>query len=183
MPKIRVLAGIGLLAVAAVGVLYGVYGPVHDQPQKPAALVTEASAKPAPAVAFTDARGGRHALSDYKGRYLLMNLWATYCAPCVAELPSLARLKAQVPGLSVVAVDVGRDSAAAADQFLKSHKAGGLDTYVDSNIALVRAFGAYGLPVTVLIDPQGKVVARAEGGADWSTPQAIAYFKALIAGS
>ena len=66
-----------------------------------------------------------------------------------------------------------------ADQFLKSHKAGGLDTYVDSNIALVRAFGAYGLPVTVLIDPQGKVVARAEGGADWSTPEAIAYFKQL----
>lgn len=181
MPKIRLLAGLGLLAVLACGVLYGIgYSPVHDKPQRPAALVAQPGTPAAPAVAFTDAKGGRHSLSDFRGHYLVLNLWATYCAPCVAELPALARLKQAVPGLDVVAVDVGRDSPDVADAFLKSHKAGGLDTYSDTDIALIRAFRAVGLPVTVLIDPQGRVLFRAEGGAAWDAPDSIAYFKDLI---
>lgn len=184
MSKIRLLAGLGLLAVLACGVLYGIgYSPVHDKPQRPAALVTQPGAKAAPDAAFTDAKGGRHSLGDFRGHYLLLNLWATYCAPCVAELPALAKLKQAVPDLQVVAVDVGRDSPQLADAFLKAHKAGGLDTYSDTDIALIRAFRAVGLPVTLLIDPQGHIVARAEGGAAWDAPDSIAYFQTLAAGS
>ena len=69
-------------------------------------------------------RAARHALAAFKGHYVLLNLWATWCAPCVAELPSLAKLQAAVPGLTVLAVDVGRDKADAAGAFLKSHNAG-----------------------------------------------------------
>ena len=106
-------------------------------------------------------RAARHALADFKGHYVLLNLWATWCAPCVAELPALAKLKAAVPGLKVLAVDVGQDKADAAAAFLKSHNAAQLGTYVDTDMALMHAFGAYGLPTTVLIDPKGKEIATA----------------------
>jgi len=109
-----------------------------------------------PQVAFNDARGNRISLAQFKGRYVLLNLWATWCAPCVRELPALARLHSAVANrrFQVVAVDIGRGGAADARSFLAAHDAGALDTYVDSNLALLRAFGAYGLPLTVLIDPK-----------------------------
>lgn len=181
MSKVKIAAGIGLLAVLACGVLYGIgYWPVHaGAGKRPPVLVTQAAPKPAPSVAFADAAGVRHALAAYRGKYVLLNLWATYCAPCVAELPALARLKAEVPGLTVLAVDVGRDTPDAAAAFLKSHKADSLGTYVDTNIALIAAFKAYGLPTTVLIDPSGNIIARAEGPAEWGSDDTVTYFKTL----
>ena len=184
MSKIKLLAGIGLLVLIAAGVLYGMgYWPVHKGAAMPAVLVAEKAPAPAPMVAFGDAAGARHGLGDYKGHYVLLNLWATWCGPCVAELPSLAKLKAAVPGLTVLAVDVGRDTAPAAEAFLKGHHAEALGTFVDTDIALIRAFGAYGLPMTVLIDPGGKVIAKSNGGADWASPDMVAYFKSITANS
>lgn len=174
-----------LAAVAAIasGFLYGKgLLNVHQGAVKPASLAVlelQKTPKAAPRVAFTDAAGGRHALSAFKGRYVLLNMWATYCAPCVAELPALTRLKGAVPGLKVLAVDLGRDKPAVADAFLKSHDAAGLGTLVDTDKSMMSAFRVYALPTTVLIDPEGKVVARAEGPAEWAAPESVDYFKAL----
>jgi thiol-disulfide isomerase/thioredoxin len=173
------------LGAAVLAVLYGMRGAtVHADRGPPAALAPFAAAKtPAavPEVAIGDAAGARVSLASFKGRYVLLNLWAPWCAPCVKELPALARLKAAVPKdrLSVIAVDVGRGTAADARSFLDGHDAKALDTYVDSNIAVLTAFGAYGLPLTVLIDPQGREVGRAVGPAQWDSPEAIAWFKTL----
>lgn len=136
-----------------------------------------------PQVAFNDARGHRISLAQFKGRYVLLNLWATWCAPCVRELPALAHLHSAVANgrFQVVAVDIGRGGAADARSFLAAHDAGALDTYVDSNLALLRAFGAYGLPLTVLIDPKGREIGRALGPATWDTPESLDYFRALTA--
>jgi len=179
----KILISLAVLCALAFGVLYGI-GLLHvheglKPPASLAALIAEKPAKPAPAVSFADARGGRYSLAGYRGRYVLLNLWATWCAPCVAELPALASLAGSARGLKVIAVDVGRDKPDMADQFLKSHNAAGLGTYVDSDITMVRAFGAYGLPMTVLIDPQGKVIAKAAGPANWNAPDAVDYFKRL----
>jgi thiol-disulfide isomerase/thioredoxin len=177
--------GAVLAAAALAAVLYGMRGgTVHADTAPPAALAPfAASVKPAavPQVAIGDATGARLTLASFKGRYVLLNLWAPWCAPCVKELPALARLKAAVPKaqLAVVAVDVGRGSAADARSFLDGHNAKALDTYVDSNIALLRAFGAYGLPLTILIDPQGREIGRAVGPAQWDNPDAISYFRSL----
>jgi thiol-disulfide isomerase/thioredoxin len=178
-----------LAAVAAIvsGVLYGKgLLNVHQGAVKPASLAVlepQKEAKAAPAVTFTDIRGGRHALADFKGRYVLLNLWATWCAPCVSELPALARLKTQVPGLAVLAVNIWkRDKPADIDAFLKGHDAAALGTLTDADVTLTRAFGATVFPTTVLIDPKGDVVARAEGPAEWATPEAVDYFKALTGG-
>jgi len=169
--------------LVAVGVLYGIgYGPVHAKPAMPAPLAAETKAAAVPKTPFVDATGGKHSIADFKGHYVLVNLWATWCAPCVAELPSLVKLQAAVPGLKVLPVDVGHDTPEKAAAFLKDHKADSLGIYVDTELALLHAFGAYGLPTTVLIDPSGKEIAKAQGPSDWGSPQSVAYFKSLTSG-
>ena len=97
----------------------------------------------------------------------------------MSELPSLVKLQAAVPAIKVLAVDVGHDKPEKAAAFLKDHKADSLGVNVDTELALLHAFGAYGLPTTVLVDPSGKEVAKAQGPAEWSSPQFVAYFKSL----
>lgn len=145
----------------------------------PQPLSAPSKASLAPPTLFADATGAKHKIADFKGHYVLVNLWATWCAPCVSELPALAKLQATVPGLKVVAVAEGHDQAAAAPAFLKSHKIAELGTYLDTDMALLKDFGAYGLPATVLIDPNGKEIANAQGPGQWASPAMVAYFKDL----
>lgn len=164
----------------AMGFLYGIgTGAVNAGPAIPAPLTAETKAPPVPKAVFVDAAGGKHSIGDFKGKYVLVNLWATWCAPCVKELPSLVKLQAAVPGMKVLAVDVGHDTPQKASAFLKDHKVESLGVYVDTELALLHAFGAYGLPTTVLIDPKGKEVAKAQGPAEWNAPEFVAYFKSL----
>ncbi len=186
----KIVISLAVLCALGFGVLYanGLLD-VHESrktrdltpPAPIKALVLEKELKQAPAVSFADIQGGRHALADFKGRYVLLNLWATWCAPCVAELPALATLKLRVPALKVLAVDVYlKDKPADIDAFLKSHKASALGTLTDADRSVSRSFGASSLPVTVLVDPQGRIMARAEGPAEWAAPEAIDYFKMLV---
>ena len=165
-----------------LGVLYGIgASAVHAAPAMPRPLKAETPAKTAPALVFADARGVRHSLAQFRGRYLLLNMWATWCAPCVAELPALARLKAAVPNMHVLAVDLTGKTQTPAKSlaFLKEHKADSLGAYVDTERMFMRGFIAAVMPTTVLIDPSGKVVARAEGPAEWASPTFVNYFKSL----
>ena len=171
----------GKAAVLLVlGVLYGI-APSHAKPAMPAPLAAETKAGPVPKAVFVDAKGGKHSIGDFKGKYVLVNLWATWCAPCVRELPSLAKLQAAVPGLKVLAVDVEKKKPEDAAAFLKSHQADTLGVYVDTELALLHTFGAYGLPTTVLVDPKGNAIAKAQGPAEWNAPEFVAYFKSLAA--
>jgi thiol-disulfide isomerase/thioredoxin len=179
----KIIISLAVIAAVALGVLYGKgLLSVHqglEPPASLAALVLEKSPKAAPDVRFADPAGTRHALEAFRGRYVLLNLWATWCGPCVNELPSLARLSRFAPGVRVVAVDTGDRDTVDAAGFLKSHDAGNLVAYRDSEKVMMRNFGAFALPMTVLIDPQGKIVAKAMGPADWGTPEAVAYFKRI----
>lgn len=187
MPRSLILA---ILVGAAVllAVLYGKMGPKpnpaavpREAPAALALLKKTEPAKPVPAVAFAGPGGAMKSLDAFKGKIVVLNLWAPWCGPCVKELPSLAALQKALPAekFVVVPVDAGRDSLPEAQAFLVAHGAGNLQTYSDPNAAVLRAIGAYGLPVTLLIDKDGKEIARAEGTPDWSNPEAIAYFKAL----
>lgn len=174
---------IPLIAVLA-GVLYVIHtGTVHVSTQPPAALarlVLNAQPQAAPVVGFSEAAGKRETLASFRGHYVLLNLWATWCAPCVRELPQLAQLKSAIPSLQVVAVNVGRDDTAQTAAFLKTHDAGLLTVYVDTDAALIRAFGAEGLPFTVIIDPDGREIAHAMGPCDWIAAGAVNYLRMLI---
>jgi thiol-disulfide isomerase/thioredoxin len=183
MPRRNIAALAAAAFFAVVLVLYVIHvRTVHaSEPASLAALMMDPQPTAMPQVAFADPGGGHHTLAAYKGRYVLLNLWATWCAPCVQELPALARLQAAVPGMTVVTVNAGRGNAADTQAFLKAHGAAGLPAFMDSNSALIRAFGAAGLPLSILIDPQGREIARASGPANWDDSSAIAYFKSLTA--
>jgi thiol-disulfide isomerase/thioredoxin len=178
----KIIISLAVIAALAMGILYarGLLS-VHQGMEPPASLAAlrlQKPAKTAPDVTFVTAGGQRVALSSFKGRYVLLNLWATWCAPCVAELPQLARLSAFAPGIKVVAVNTDRGDVDAAG-FLKEHSASGLVVFKDADHVMMRSFVTPTLPVTVLIDPTGKVVARADGPADWDNPEAVAYFKRI----
>ena len=178
----KIIISLAVIAALALGVLYGKgLLTVHQGFQPPASLAVlqlEKTPKPAPDVRFTDAAGGGHALDAFRGRYVLLNMWATWCGPCVNELPSLARLAQFAPGLKVLAIDTDHEKVDAAG-FLKSHSAGALPVYVDSERMMLRSFVVPGLPTTILIGPDGKVIARAEGPADWGSEESVVYFKRI----
>ncbi|HVI98206.1 MAG TPA: TlpA disulfide reductase family protein [Sphingomonas sp.] len=121
----------------------------------------------APAVSFTAPDGKAVTLADFKGKPVLLNLWATWCAPCVAELPTLDALAVQRgDALTVLTVSQDLDGKAKAVPFLKEKGIAHLPAYTDPKLALSLAYQA-NLPTTVLIDAQGREVWRVLGSMDW----------------
>ncbi len=131
---------------------------------------------PAPGEVFTDLAGARVRLADFEGRMVLLNFWATWCAPCVREMPSLDRLRAALGdrGLSVVAVSIDRAGLKVIRPFAERLKLTRLGLYHDPKGALFRAFGVTGLPASFLIDRNGGIVGAYVGAAEWDGPEARA---------
>jgi len=131
---------------------------------------------PAPPEAFTDLTGNRVRLADFEGRVVLLNFWATWCAPCIREMPSLDRLQAVLGdrGLSVAAVSIDRGGVKAIRRFAKRLGLAHLGLYHDPEGALFRAFGVTGLPASFLIDPDGAILGAYAGPAEWDGPEARA---------
>jgi thiol-disulfide isomerase/thioredoxin len=138
--------------------------------------------KALPEAALLDAAGAPVALSDWSGQWVVLNFWATWCAPCRHEMPSLDRLQAAMPGIAVVPVATGRNSVTAIDKFYAEAGVSLLPNLRDDNSALARGMGIMGLPVTVILNPQGQEVARLIGDAEWDSPSAQAVLAALVAG-
>ncbi len=138
-----------------------------------------------PPLHFTDGAGQPVALSDFTGRVVLLNLWATWCSPCVRELPSLDRLQAALgsPAFQVVALAEDRGGAATVLPFLKQRQIQGLTAYLDAPGAATAVFETQGLPTTILIDRDGREVARMLGGTDWDAGTARQAVEALVMGS
>jgi thiol-disulfide isomerase/thioredoxin len=128
--------------------------------------------KPVPDVAFDDPDGGETSLAEFAGKPLLVNLWATWCAPCVKELPTLDRLSWGATGPRVVAISQDMGPHASVEAFLNSHKIANLDAYQDPKMALSGALGAEVLPTSILYDAHGKEVWRYVGDLDWTSDEA-----------
>jgi thiol-disulfide isomerase/thioredoxin len=179
---IAILAAIAIAASAAA--LYVIRSrTVHGSapPEALSRLAAVSKPRSLPAVAFTDARGGRVSLAVFRGRTVLLNLWATWCAPCVRELPALAHLQRALPNLTIVAVNEGRETAPATASFLKAHGAQALRVYLDADHAFLAALGVEGLPLSVLVDASGVERAQASGPAEWDDPDAIAWLRDVAA--
>lgn len=134
---------------------------------------------PQPDLPIFNAQGEQTALAALPGRVRLVNVWATWCAPCLHEMPTLAALQQEfgAKGLYVAAVNVdGAEKLELAVEMLGNLGQGRLDFYVDPSLSMPVRLNAPGLPISVLYDAQGRELARLMGGADWSSPEA----KALI---
>lgn len=146
---------------------------IHEEPQ----AVSEA--------AFEGEGGAETTLQDLAGEVVVLNFWATWCAPCREEMPTLARLQEALgeEGVRVVTLATGRNDPLEVDRFLSEVGAEDLPRWRDPRQALARGMGVLGLPVTVILNREGQEVARLTGDADWSSDSALAILRALAAES
>jgi thiol-disulfide isomerase/thioredoxin len=131
--------------------------------------------RPAPELSFAARDGSPAGLADFRGHWLLVNLWATWCAPCVREMPSLDRLQATLGDrLMVLAVSEDRGAAHVVTPFLEKLDLASLHIYLDPKSAVGQGLGARGLPTTFLLDGEGRIRAQLEGAAAWDSPEMLA---------
>lgn len=146
------------------------------QPMDPPRPVTD---KP---FADTGVADGWRTLADYRGNGVVLNFWATWCAPCVRELPSLDRLHAAVAddGIHVLTLSLDRGGTIVIRRFFEKLGIRNLPVLVDRGGQVFRKFHSKGLPTTVLIDSRGFEIGRVTGPAEWDTPGAIAFIRARL---
>jgi thiol-disulfide isomerase/thioredoxin len=135
-----------------------------------------------PDAVLLDAEDGQHALADYRGKWVVLNFWATWCAPCRQEMPSLDRLQAAMPEIAVVPVATGRNAVEGIKRFFEEAEVKGLPIRRDPQSEFARAMHVMGLPVTIILNPEGQEVARLIGDAEWDSDSAKAVLTALVAG-
>ena len=139
--------------------------------------------KQAGSATFTDFEGTAElALSDYEGKWVLVNFWATWCAPCRKEMPHLAELQYELGGddFEVVTIATGRNPPAGMKKFFSEIGVDNLPMHRDPKSALAREMGVLGLPITVILNPEGQEIARLQGDADWASDNAKAILTTLI---
>jgi thiol-disulfide isomerase/thioredoxin len=188
------LAAAGALAagtLAAVTLLRKPEGPEIHTPvatdesvklQAISVMVPTDPPAPPPAVAFDDVDGVAHRLADFAGKGLVVNLWATWCVPCVAEMPALQDLarKIAAQGILVLPLSSDRGGAAVVRKFYAAHGIDALPIWLDPKGEAARSFGARGLPTTLIIDRRGREVGRLEGAVDWAAAAALTEIPRLV---
>ncbi|MEZ5826718.1 MAG: TlpA disulfide reductase family protein, partial [Geminicoccaceae bacterium] len=140
--------------------------------------------KPLPPITLLTMNGEETGLDAHRGDVVVLNFWATWCAPCKREMPSLARLQDEFEGeaLQVVALAVDRAGPEKIEQFMSEAEASSLTVYRDPKMASMKDFELRGLPTTLLVDRDGQIVARHDGFAEWDTPEVISSVRTLLEG-
>lgn len=138
---------------------------------------------PVPQISFIDDAGQKLDLTAFKGKITLVNLWATWCAPCVQELPALQKLKAKHDNadFAVVTISEDRGGAKTVLPYLEKQGLTGLTRYLDPQSEIARGIKARGLPTTLLLDRDGREIGRLEGIAEWDGPEAATLIDWYIA--
>lgn len=139
-------------------------------------------APPAPDTPFVRENGDVVTLQGFKGKVVLVNFWATWCAPCIREMPSLDRLAAALGNQDflVAAISVDRGGAKTARPFLDKLGVRNLRLFLDPKMALAVTLGVRGMPTTFLLDRQGRVVGALAGLAQWDSPEAEALIRSYL---
>ncbi|HUR43782.1 MAG TPA: TlpA disulfide reductase family protein [Aestuariivirga sp.] len=140
--------------------------------------------KPLPEIHFTDGTGKARTLEEFKGKVVLLNIWATWCAPCRKEMPTLDRLQVALggPDFEVLPLSIDSKGLEAVNKFYAETGVEHLSHYVAPSAG--EAFdklGIFGLPETFLIDRQGQELGRRAGPAEWDSPEMTAFLKNVIA--
>jgi peroxiredoxin len=126
-------------------------------------------------------KGEEISLSQFKGKYLLINFWATWCGPCKIEMPSLEKLYRQFKSDNFDVIGISNDMFG--ERVVRPYiKATNLTfpMLLDQRMIVSRLYGIVSLPTTILIDPQGIIIGVLQGAEDWSDPETLLYFKNLL---
>jgi thiol-disulfide isomerase/thioredoxin len=136
------------------------------------------SAIPATSAQFQDENGNQVSFSDFKGKVILVNLWATWCAPCIREMPDLNNLQKDLGGqnFEVVLISENQEGIEGSIKFIEDNNISNLKTHIDANRTVARALKTRALPTSILIDADGFELGRLIGPAEWNSDDA----KALI---
>jgi thiol-disulfide isomerase/thioredoxin len=147
------------------------------------AFVVKGERKPVPEISFLAENGAALSLGQWKGRVVLVNLWATWCAPCRKEMPALAALESEMGSkdFEVIAISVDRKGLEASARFLSEVGASALKLYADPSTDALTKLQAVGLPASILIDRQGREIGRLLGPAEWNSSDAKALITAAVA--
>jgi peroxiredoxin len=141
----------------------------------------EVSDKPAPDFSLPTLDGKSLGLEDFRGQYVVVNFWATWCGPCKMEMPSLEALHRRFKGRPLTVVGISNDmfGATVVAPYVKAQ---GLTfpILLDPNLEVSNAFGVLSLPTTVLVDPEGRIIGVLAGAENWSDPETVAYFESLL---
>jgi thiol-disulfide isomerase/thioredoxin len=131
---------------------------------------------------WKDGNGKETGLDTYKGKVVLLNFWATWCAPCIRELPSLDRLQAALGGddFQVIALNVNREGKRKAQRMLRRLKLKNLTLNLDREVEVGKTLGLMNMPTTYLFDRQGREIGKLAGSAEWDEKESIALIKYFI---
>ena len=136
---------------------------------------------PAPAISFVDLAGNTVSLSEFTGKIVLVNLWATWCEPCLREMPSLERVQLRLGDkIAVIAISVDRGGSKKVEPFIDKLGLKSVKIYLDPKSVIERAFKVRGLPTSFLIDREGRVLGRVEGAAEWDAPKLLKVLKSFL---
>jgi thiol-disulfide isomerase/thioredoxin len=146
-------------------------------------LVVHDTPRDVPSFSFIDGEGETRTLKDWRGKVILVNIWATWCAPCKEEMPALSRLQEKLGGenFAVLPISVDRGGLKKPRGFLEDIGADNLPLLLDESARLNVTLDVLGLPATLIIDAQGREIARMIGPAEWDSPEAIARLRDLMA--
>ena len=179
------LAGLAVIAASAVGIYLAAGGRGASPETGPRTVVGWAGApQPVADIRFQDADGKPRALSDFRGKVVLLNVWATWCAPCRKEMPALDQLQQKLggPEFEVVALSIDNGGAAAVRRFYDEIGIRALAIYVDPTTEAPGKLRTVGIPTTLLLDREGRERWRKSGPAEWDSPEIIESLRAKLRG-
>jgi len=176
--RLVVIVLVGAILAAGTFAVYMISG-LNDEevPEKLGSIqnfIPAREIKPAPLVTFIDEDGTKHTLEKFRGKIVVLNLWATWCTPCVAEMPMLDRLQQQLEsvGVVVLALSIDRGGPDVVREFYDEHEIEHLAVYVDPTMRAQSDLKAIGLPTTIIIDREGNDRGRIVGPAEWDDAEA-----------
>ncbi len=179
------LAGLAVLVASAIGIYVATGERTAPPGAHPQTGVGWANApEPVPDIRFQNADGKPYALSDFRGKVVLLNVWATWCAPCRKEMPALDRLQQKLggPEFEVVALSIDGGGTATVRRFYDEIGIRVLAIYVDSSVEATGKLRTVGIPTTLLIDREGRERWRKAGPAEWDSPEIIESLRGKLRG-
>lgn len=177
------ILAIALLALPTVNAASGDDAAFREKARKLVGFSTFSDTPPLPDATFINGEHKKVSFKAFEGKALLINFWATWCTPCVREMPVMNQIQREYGGdaFQVVAIAAGQQVGKNPDVFLKEHQLESLDLYLDPHAKLLTMMGTQTLPTTLVVDRNGRIMGGVRGEANWDSPQARAILEHVIA--